>query len=82
MADTMRSVLENDGGLDRREASVYLTLLDLGEASVQTIASKARLERTGTYDILARLVARQLVRVTTAAKRTRFRVESPTRLQD
>lgn len=49
-------------GLTSKEAAIYLATLELGEASpVSTIAKKANLNRTTSYDILESLVKRGLV---------------------
>lgn len=51
----LHQVLE-EFGLSEREAKVYLAALELGEASVQEIAKKAGLERTGTYYLIEALI--------------------------
>lgn len=49
-------------GLNAKEASVYLALLELGEpAAVTTIAKRAKINRTTTYDILLTLGKKNLV---------------------
>jgi len=42
-------------GLDEKEAKIYLATLELGEATVQHIAAKAKLKRTTLYYILEKL---------------------------
>ncbi|MPZ63493.1 MAG: helix-turn-helix domain-containing protein [Propionibacteriales bacterium] len=48
-------------GLDVKEARFYLTVLELGEATVRQIAEAAGVSRTNAYDILDRLARRGLV---------------------
>ncbi|RJG14400.1 TrmB family transcriptional regulator [Pseudomonas cavernicola] len=48
-------------GLEGNKAAFYLAALELGEATVQAIASKAGIGRTTAYDVLGRLVEEGLV---------------------
>lgn len=64
-------------GLTEKEASVYLALLELGTASVQSISAKAGIKRPTTYLILDNLQARGLVSVVPRAKKVLFSAESP-----
>jgi len=48
-------------GLSDKETKIYLTLLSLGQSSVNTIAKKANLNRVTTYDILKYLQEKGLV---------------------
>ncbi|MBI5159476.1 hypothetical protein HY992_05130 [Candidatus Micrarchaeota archaeon] len=45
-------------GLDAKETSLYLALLEEGQASVSRVASIANIGRSSAYSILARLVAK------------------------
>lgn len=67
-------------GLDAKEASVYLALLELGTASVMSIAQKAGLKRPTTYLILDDLEARGLVSQVPQMKKTLYTAESPEKL--
>ncbi len=67
-------------GLNQKEASVYLALLELGTASVQSIAQKADLKRPTTYLILDELQAKGLVSVVPQSKKALFTAESPEHL--
>lgn len=67
-------------GLNEKEASVYLALLELGTASVLSIASKAGLKRPTTYLILDDLVARGLVSQVPQHKKTLYTAEAPEKL--
>lgn len=63
--------------LEPKEASVYLAVLKSGARSVRAIATAARTERTGTYDVLERLARRHLVRIDRVGKRTQVMIEAP-----
>lgn len=67
-------------GLNEKEASVYLALLELGTASVLSIAVKAGLKRPTTYLILDDLVARGLVSLVPQSKKALYTAEAPERL--
>ncbi len=62
--------------LTAREATVYLAVLESTTRSVQSIAEAAGTERTGTYDVLERLVSRGLVQLVRVGKRTTVHVVS------
>lgn len=70
-------------GLAPKEAAVYLSLLELGTASVQAIARRADVVRPTVYVILEHLVKKGLVSKATGpdAKKMLFRVEDPDRLE-
>lgn len=67
-------------GLNQKEAGVYLALLELGTASVLSIAKKAGLKRPTTYLILDDLESRGLVSQVPQAKKALYTAESPERL--
>jgi sugar-specific transcriptional regulator TrmB len=67
-------------GLDERQQKVYLALLEIGLGSVQEIAEKARLERTGVYGILETLIGLGLVLETMIGKKRAFQAQDPARL--
>lgn len=48
-------------GLQATEAKFYLAALELGQASVRDIASKAGIGRTNAYDVYSRLLEERLV---------------------
>src|SRR4030042_4852159 len=50
-------------GLTEKEAQIYLALLELGTASVQKIAQKAKVARPTTYDVLESLKNQQLASI-------------------
>jgi len=71
-----REVLEKVG-LTEKEASVYLALLELGTAAVQTLARKAGVKRTTVYSILSDLQKRGLVQEVPQTKKALYTAESP-----
>ncbi|MBI4050708.1 MAG: hypothetical protein HY396_01900 [Candidatus Doudnabacteria bacterium] len=64
-------------GLTEKESRVYLALLELGTASVQSIAGKAGIKRPTTYLILDELHQKGLVSIVPRAKKALFQAESP-----
>jgi len=68
-------------GLNEKEASVYLALLQYDNASVIDISSKTKINRSTTYTILESLAKKGLVSETTVGKKTRYQAESPERLE-
>ncbi|MDP2933720.1 MAG: helix-turn-helix domain-containing protein [bacterium] len=72
----LSEVLEKSG-LNQKEASVYLALLELGLASVESIAKKAGTKRPTTYLVLDDLQAKGLVSLVPRAKKSLYTAESP-----
>src|SRR3989344_1657748 len=68
-------------GLNEKEAAVYLALLQYDHASVIDISKKTNINRSTTYTILESLAKKGLVSETTIGKKTRYRAESPERLE-
>lgn len=64
-------------GLHEKEALAYLSLLELGPASVVALSKKSGLKRTTLYEILESLGKRGLISETAFGRRTRFVAESP-----
>lgn len=72
------SVLEQSG-LNQKQASVYMALLELGTGSVQLIAKKAELKRPTTYLVLDELQQKGLVSLV-PQKKALYTAESPDKL--
>jgi len=70
----------NQIGLNEKQASVYLALLELGTATVHPIATKAGIKRPTTYLILDELQKKGLVSVVPRAKKALYTAESPEKL--
>ena len=67
-------------GLNEKQASVYLALLELGTATVNPIATKAGIKRPTTYLVLDELQAKGLVSLVPRAKKALYTAESPEQL--
>lgn len=78
---TLEQVLE-ELGLPPRQAKVYLAALELGEASVQDIAQKANIERTGTYYLVESLTREGIISKLEKGKKTYFVATEPENLLD
>jgi len=69
-------------GLSKKEASVYLAALELGEDTVQNIAKKSAVNRATTYVILEKLMGLGLVSSVEHDRKTKFIAESPSELSN
>ncbi|OGZ95212.1 MAG: hypothetical protein A3I44_04465 [Candidatus Sungbacteria bacterium RIFCSPLOWO2_02_FULL_51_17] len=67
-------------GLTTKAARVYLAALELGEASVQELAAKAKIKRTTLYYILEELIETGVLISTKTGKRVRYVPEEPATL--
>jgi len=67
-------------GFTESEATIYLTSLEMGPASVQDIAKKAKVSRVTTYAVIESLTERGLMSSVEKGKKRLFVAESPERL--
>ncbi|MBU1177018.1 MAG: helix-turn-helix domain-containing protein [Patescibacteria group bacterium] len=67
-------------GLTEKQASVYLTALELGYTSIQKIAQKAKISRPTTYEIVKTLKQKRLISESRDKNKTYFIAESPDKL--
>jgi len=67
-------------GFSKREAKVYLALLELGSSTATEIARKAAINRTTSYDILESLTSEGLVHLIGETKIQKYAAESPERV--
>jgi len=67
-------------GLSDKEARVYIATLELGQDSVQNIATKAGIKRVTAYVILDQLIEKGIV-TTDSAKKNLYKAEHPSRLE-
>lgn len=67
-------------GLSTKAAKIYLAALELGEASVQQLAEKARIKRTTLYYILDELTEAGALLFTKTGKRSYYVPEQPATL--
>jgi len=68
-------------GLNEKEATVYIALLQFDNASVIDLSNKTKINRSTTYTVLESLAKKGLVSETTVGKKTRYQAESPERLE-
>jgi len=64
-------------GLSEKESLVYLAALELGQAPVQTIANKAKVNRATTYVVLESLMKKGIVTTFEQGKKTLYIAEGP-----
>ncbi len=69
-------------GFSEKEISVYLALLELGDAVASTIAKRAKVNRSTTYVILDVLLDKKLVQAVEKRGIKVYRVTSPEKLVD
>ena len=67
-------------GLSEKEARVYLSALEMGQASVQKIARKADVNRATTYSVLESLVKKGLCSTTEQNNKVYFTASPPNSL--
>lgn len=72
--------IEQQLGLPAKESAVYVALLELGTSNVSSVASKAGLNRTTTYDILESLQMKGLATAVGETKKKTYSAEHPTTL--
>lgn len=68
--------------LTKREASVYVELLELGETTVEQISRKSKIKRTTVYDVIEELKEKGLIGTTKRKKRTLYYAEDPRILEN
>lgn len=71
-----------DSGLSAKEAMAYLSALELGSASIQRIAKKAKLKRSTAYDVIETLIEKGLLFQTIQGKRRVFSAVDPDMVHD
>lgn len=67
-------------GFTDSESRIYLISLEMGPASVQDIARKAKVSRVTTYAVIESLAERGLMSSVQKGKKTHYTAESPERL--
>lgn len=68
-------------GLNEKEASIYIALLQVDNASVIEIANKTKINRSTVYVVLEGLIKKGLVSEIPVGKKVHYRAESPERLE-
>jgi len=69
-------------GLEEKEASIYLALLELGSANIQQISKKSKVKRTTVYDIIESLKAKGMVSATRKSNKILFVAAEPAKLEE
>lgn len=69
-----------DFGFSRKEADVYLAVLELGEAQISDIAKKVKLPRTSCYAIIKSLVNRHMLSYYVKRRTRLYIAESPRKI--
>jgi len=70
-----------DFGLTPKQARVYIASLQLGAATVQSIATAAQTERTNAYDAIEALITKRLMSITSEGKKNLYVAEPPENLE-
>lgn len=70
-----------DLGLSEKEASIYVSLLQVDDSSVLDLAKKTKINRTTIYLVLESLMQKGLVSETQINKKTHYQAEPPERLE-
>lgn len=68
--------------LTKREANVYVELLELGETTIEQISRKSKIKRTTVYDVIEMLKEKGLIGTTKRKKRTLYYAEDPRILEN
>jgi sugar-specific transcriptional regulator TrmB len=71
----------NKLGLSSNEAITYTSLIELGPSTVADIAKKTGLHRPTIYQVLPKLLERDLISTTSKGKRRLYVAESPEKLR-
>ncbi|OGM95106.1 hypothetical protein A2524_03400 [Candidatus Wolfebacteria bacterium RIFOXYD12_FULL_48_21] len=71
-----------DAGLTKKEAQIYLALLELGEANIAQITKKSGIKRSTVYEMLDILKKMGLASQGRLKKRTVFYAESPKKIPE
>jgi len=69
-------------GFSNTEASLYILLLELGQAQAGLLSKKSQMNRTTTYDTLERLIKKGLVAYSIQANKKIFRAANPKQVID
>ncbi len=67
-------------GLDEKESTAYIALLELGEATMSELTKKSELKRSTLYFIVEALHKKRLIGIVKKGKKTVYSAEDPKRL--
>lgn len=79
MQDNLEKHLK-EAGFEKKEAEIYLAVLELGNATVSDISRKAGIKRTTIYEYLEKLLGESLIHKTVKGKRVYYAAENPDKL--
>ena len=68
-------------GLDKKEAQLYLCLLELGETNIDRIVKKSGIKRTTCYDVIESLKNKGLISVVVKKAKISYFAEDPRKLE-
>lgn len=71
-----------NAGLSEREAKLYLTCLEMGEASVAKLAKKTQIKRTTIYLLVESLQEKGLIGLIKKGKKTLYVAEDPRKIME
>ncbi len=67
---------------DKKEADVYLALLELGEANIEQIAKKSKIKRTTVYHVIEALKTKGYIEMAKIGKKTLFYAQNPNKIKE
>lgn len=69
-----------NAGLNTKEATTYLSILELGEATMGQLVKKSKLKRTTLYDLVESLKEKGLISTAKRGKKILYVAENPSKL--
>lgn len=79
--ENIETILIDNLNFSVKKAKLYLTLVELGEATVSDIAKISKLKRTTCYNLLPELMEEGFVKASKKGKKNYYLVEDPRRLK-
>ena len=76
----MKAIDLKNAGLNTKEATTYLSILELGEANMRQHDKKPKLKRTTLYDLVESLKEKGLISSTKRGKKILYVAENPSKL--
>ncbi len=76
----MNTEILEEIGMDENEVKIYIALLRLGTSSATELSRQTKMERTGVYRIIEKMIDSGLVTFVTENKVKRFRAVNPEKL--
>lgn len=76
----MKPIDLKNAGLNTKEATTYLSILELGEATMGQVVKKSKLKRTTLYDLVESLKEKGLISTAKRGKKILYVAENPSKL--